>query len=265
MAAKSKYAKFHALRIAKALKAGEDPNASNPTIEPEVIEPPPLDPNDPEVRQLQSPPPVSHAGDVNLDAASFYDVGGAKSVSMTSPPAQLPGDVSPLEQSAPHDGYFPNVASNASAMPPTFTADNQPSAASAGVTAMPTASDLANSQASNFTTPSIPSVPQLPPSAPMHPQIPPSQSSSHFGQPPPSMGFASPQPPHQPAYAAPPPAQSFQSPMVGVQPSVAYRTDDDAVSAAQKHAKWAISALNFEDVPTAVKELTIALQALGAR
>jgi vacuolar protein sorting-associated protein VTA1 len=35
--------------------------------------------------------------------------------------------------------------------------------------------------------------------------------------------------------------------------------------AAQKHAKWAISALNFEDVPTAVKELRIALQSLGAR
>jgi vacuolar protein sorting-associated protein VTA1 len=34
--------------------------------------------------------------------------------------------------------------------------------------------------------------------------------------------------------------------------------------AAQKHAKWAISALNFEDVPTAVKELRIALQNLGA-
>ena len=33
---------------------------------------------------------------------------------------------------------------------------------------------------------------------------------------------------------------------------------------AQKHAKWAISALAFEDVPTAVKELRIALRALGA-
>ena len=33
---------------------------------------------------------------------------------------------------------------------------------------------------------------------------------------------------------------------------------------AQKHAKWAISALNFEDVDTAVKELRIALNALGA-
>jgi vacuolar protein sorting-associated protein VTA1 len=34
--------------------------------------------------------------------------------------------------------------------------------------------------------------------------------------------------------------------------------------AAQKHARWAISALNFEDVNTAVKELRLALQNLGA-
>jgi vacuolar protein sorting-associated protein VTA1 len=34
--------------------------------------------------------------------------------------------------------------------------------------------------------------------------------------------------------------------------------------AATKHAKWAISALNFEDSSTAVKELRAALQALGA-
>ncbi|PFH62154.1 hypothetical protein XA68_14823 [Ophiocordyceps unilateralis] len=33
---------------------------------------------------------------------------------------------------------------------------------------------------------------------------------------------------------------------------------------AQKHAKWAISALNFDDVPTAVKELRNALHKLGA-
>ena len=43
-----------------------------------------------------------------------------------------------------------------------------------------------------------------------------------------------------------------------------YRTDDNAISDAQKHAKWAVSALNFEDVDTAVEELKIALDALGA-
>ncbi|KAF7503407.1 hypothetical protein GJ744_003890 [Endocarpon pusillum] len=40
--------------------------------------------------------------------------------------------------------------------------------------------------------------------------------------------------------------------------------DDEAISSAQKHARWAISALNFEDVPTAIRELRGALEALGA-
>ncbi|OAL55739.1 DUF605-domain-containing protein [Pyrenochaeta sp. DS3sAY3a] len=66
----------------------------------------------------------------------------------------------------------------------------------------------------------------------------------------------SPAPRHNP-YAQPsaPPPQAPQGP---------YRTDDESITDAQKHAKWAISALNFEDVPTAVKELRIALRALGA-
>jgi vacuolar protein sorting-associated protein VTA1 len=42
-------------------------------------------------------------------------------------------------------------------------------------------------------------------------------------------------------------------------------TDEEAIMAAQKHARWAISALNFEDVKTAVKELRSALEVLGAR
>ena len=42
------------------------------------------------------------------------------------------------------------------------------------------------------------------------------------------------------------------------------KTDEASVLAAQKHAKFAISALNFEDVKTAVKELREALETLGA-
>jgi vacuolar protein sorting-associated protein VTA1 len=41
------------------------------------------------------------------------------------------------------------------------------------------------------------------------------------------------------------------------------RTDDAAITQAQKHAKWAISALNFEDAETAVRELREAIRALG--
>ena len=44
----------------------------------------------------------------------------------------------------------------------------------------------------------------------------------------------------------------------------AYLTDEEAILNAQKHARWAISALNFEDADTAVKELREALEALGA-
>ena len=44
-----------------------------------------------------------------------------------------------------------------------------------------------------------------------------------------------------------------------------YLTDEEAILKAQKHARWAISALNFEDVNTAVKELRGALDSLGAR
>jgi vacuolar protein sorting-associated protein VTA1 len=40
--------------------------------------------------------------------------------------------------------------------------------------------------------------------------------------------------------------------------------DDMAVAKAQKHARFAISALTFDDPDTAVKELRAALQTLGA-
>jgi vacuolar protein sorting-associated protein VTA1 len=67
------------------------------------------------------------------------------------------------------------------------------------------------------------------------------------------------------AAAATPALQPPALSIVGTtSPVGGYITDDAAISAAQKHAKWAISALNFEDVETAVKELRGALQRLGA-
>lgn len=53
--AKVKFAKYHALRIAKAIRAGEDPNLSNPAPEPMSEEDlPPLDPNDADVQMLDT-------------------------------------------------------------------------------------------------------------------------------------------------------------------------------------------------------------------
>jgi vacuolar protein sorting-associated protein VTA1 len=66
-----------------------------------------------------------------------------------------------------------------------------------------------------------------------------------------------PQPPHQNPYAQPsaPASAPSQGPL---------RDDERSIAEATKHAKWAISALNFDDAATAVKELRIALRALGA-
>lgn len=67
-----------------------------------------------------------------------------------------------------------------------------------------------------------------------------------------------------PATAFPP--EPFTQPMIPPIPDPGnYRRDDLSMANAQKHAKWAISALNFEDVNTAVNELRIALESLGAR
>ncbi|RDI89609.1 hypothetical protein Vi05172_g506 [Venturia inaequalis] len=263
IAAKSKFAKFHALRIAKALKAGEDPNASNPAHEAVSPSGPPLSPSDPEVQNLNRLQPSVEDADDQSRPPSFIDSRPTlpNVVPYSQPSAPPQGEVSPLEQS-PNGGYFPTV--------PTFTSENPapslPTAAEtdADVTmTSPSAQDFYNTQSSPPPAPqphhaSIGHPPQAPtptfqtrappPQAPPQPFVP--QPQQQFVQPP---QHFQPQPPPQPAYQTQPvPAQQ-------------YRTDDDAVMAAQKHAKWAISALNFEDSATAVKELQLALQALGAR
>jgi vacuolar protein sorting-associated protein VTA1 len=259
------------MRIARALKAGQDPNASNPVQE-QTASPsgPPLSPNDPEVQNLNSlQPTVDHVSD-HSRPASYHDPRSAPSRSPTvipypsqpsAPPAQ--GEVSPLDQS-PNDGYFPTV--------PTFTSENTaPSLPTASEIdtdvpmTSPTPQDFYNSQ------PSLPPATLPPPSVPSQPQAPTPRPA-----PSPSFQTRAPPPP-APQPFVPPPQQTFhQQPQASyqAQPQASYesqaatgqyKTDDEAVLAAQKHAKWAISALNFEDSDTAVKELRLALQALGAR
>ncbi len=62
-----------------------------------------------------------------------------------------------------------------------------------------------------------------------------------------------------------PPRQSIPETLPPTRPANSepvYATDEEAIMKATKHAKWAISALNFEDVKTAVRELQIALESL---
>lgn len=105
----------------------------------------------------------------------------------------------------------------------------------------------------------------LPSAGPPHAIIP---TASPTTQHPPGYGYThsyypqqqpSPAPVHPSVTAAPPT-------VVPAAPSTLAPTgeiDDMAMMAAQKHARWAISALDFEDVPTAIRELRAALASLG--
>jgi hypothetical protein len=329
VASKTKYAKYHALRILKAIKAGEDPNLTNPVKETpqELASPPALDPNDPEVQSINQnasldpyQPYVETAPPTNAQPSPTF------SAPKVSPPPNLPSvpagytqgshnDVSPMSQPASSrrasaasvgGGYFPRTD------PPTFTAENT-------APSLPTAPSLeTNAATPGLGQSTLPTDSQLP-QAPQAPQAPdPSsyyQNASSPPQPPPHNPFPSPppqntyqSPPGVNPYAAPPPQAPQQAPMFQPTPGPSHqnyqynspspqppqqpqqtshaqipqqnpyaqpsappahfqgplRDDERSIAEATKHAKWAISALNFDDAATAVKELRIALRALGA-
>lgn len=109
---------------------------------------------------------------------------------------------------------------------------------------------------SNLTPPPPPpavshsSSPALPPALP--PAAPPSQVSS---PPPPQQQQPAPAP-----MAAPAPVPAVQQQPPPPPPTL---VDPAAIASAQKHAKWAISALNYDDIKTARTQLLDALKDLG--
>lgn len=320
IATKLKYAKYHQVRIVKAIKAKEDPNLSNPVQDPpQVISPPALDPNDPDVQKFNDPVPQTHtpyqpyvesAPNTNTAPSPSFDE------ARVSPPIIPPAstgyptqatdsqfsshrDVSPISPpqtsrkgsvESVGGGYFPRVDV------PTFTAENS-------APGLPTAPSIEDEPMTTpFNNPSLPAAPQAPdpqsfyqnqpvsprplipqaqpPQNPFQsPQVPyaspPSQQSTQLPQPPqppPSQSYQQPPiprqnfeyPPQSPPLAQPLP-QLIASPVSSMNHhNGPFKTDEDAIMEAQKHAKWSISALNFEDVNTAVKELRLALHALGA-
>ena len=137
--------------------------------------------------------------------------------------------------------------------------------------------------------PSFPNSSSPPPtqfSRPVPPPRPTSQTpSNYYTQSPvvPPSNYAPGQPSAAPSnYApgqpsAPPLPSNYYAPQHALQPVQHTQTpsyfppqpqvvvDDEAIAKAQKHARWAISALNYEDIDTAVKELKNALNTLGVR
>ncbi|USP77214.1 uncharacterized protein yc1106_04488 [Curvularia clavata] len=289
IAAKTKYAKYHALRILKAIKAGEDPNATNPVQE-QPDQPLALDPQDPEVQRINQGAPPQSPYQPYVESAPDTSVQPSPNFSappVSPPPPNFPSaptgytqsshnDVSPISQPAQSrqgsitsigGGYFPRTD------PPTFTGESAaPGLPTAPMDADPLTSSLPTSpQAPQAPEPSDPASfyqnPTSPPAAPSVQQPRPPQNPY---QPTPQNQYTSPSPqppqqhtpaPHQNPYVqtTPQPPQPPQQYSNGP-----FKNDEDSIMLAQKHAKWAISALNFEDADTAVKELRIALRALGA-
>lgn len=242
--AKIKFAKWNAARILKAIREGRDPNESNPK-QPEAAaatagaegeddedaELRRLAAQDPEARELVSPQPR---------AATVEDVPDEAAAPSSAVPHQ---PSPPMPPSQVQDGYFP---------PPPPPASSQPSAP---------AEPFVPSPMSASPSPAT----QVPPQP--SPQIP-TKLPSQFAPPPP----APQEPSAPPAWSAPPPVvpaapapvlTSAPAPAPAPVPTTTMHHKD--LNQAQKHAKWAISALNFEDVPTAVQELRNALAMLGAQ
>jgi len=313
---KHKFAKYHAVRILKAIQAGEDPNLTNPVHDspPQTASPSALDPNDPDVQTINQGapvPPTQNPYQAYVETGPNTEAlpSPTYSAPKVSPPPDFPSaptgygshrDVSPISQPSTSrngsvasvgGGYFPRVNV------PTFTADT-------AAPSLPTATSIDDEpMADAFAQSSLPTDSQLPqapqPPTPQNfyqttasppPFQPPQQStpSQNTYQPPPQPPtYTSPPPPvFQPApqqhyQNSPQPTQPVQhtkaqynaqpqqyQQMLNAAPQALYqgpfKTDEESQMVATKHAKWAISALNFEDVNTAVKELRLALQALGA-
>lgn len=270
---KIKFAKWNAARILRAIKEGADPNESNPKANetPEEDEGPEVEPTQP-----SAAPPNPAIASPNIPPA---------------PHATAPTPPSPMSQPSPTHpaNHIPSPYSRVSASPAHTSQPQSPNPpAGAGPFASPqipprhslhfpeaTAADAYTPPPvelrPTFPGPSVMAAPpqgKAPTSAPTSapwPQTNPSLAPSAHG-----FGQQYPQsqsPANVPAVAGQHPLA--QSPagagaQVGGYPGPG-PVDDAAVARAEKHAKWAISALNFDDVPTAVKELRNALETLGAK
>ncbi|KAH6619361.1 Vta1 like-domain-containing protein [Chaetomium sp. MPI-SDFR-AT-0129] len=266
---KIKYAKWNAARIAKAIKEGKDPNESNPKPE-EPVQPEPEPANaGPRPATVEDAPDTDSLRDV-AGTSLPHSPAPAEPSPVSDPGFQLPGVPTNLSQPAAPSGYFgPDASitppSNLPSAPTSWSTSPQHPSAPPVTWSPPAASP---SSASGFYQ--QPSQPAAPPTAP-----------PTFAASPPATAATAPLPTSPPTdshrvipTASAPAVPNALPPMglappsgyapVGAQPSGAFTTDEAAIVGAQKHAKWAISALNFEDVPTAVRELRRALELLTA-
>ncbi|KAL2007909.1 hypothetical protein VTN00DRAFT_7891 [Thermoascus crustaceus] len=262
IAAKIKFAKYHAVRIAKAIKAGEDPNLSNPA--PEGEDEQALDPSDPDVKALQdsTAPPVTKPGQPSVEEVPDESDAIERRLAQQS---SLNESIHPSRSSSippqrtPAQATAPDLPSAPTDFVPSASVPNLPDTpATSDVGATPPTVPPSSFQSFPPPVPNqAPSVPDLPrsPSTFYGAPTPGAQPSAPAASPPwnaPGPSSATPRPARVPAASTTSGASSAQV------------VDDQSIALAQKHARWAVSALSFDDVNTAIKELRNSLRYLGA-
>ncbi|KAL2798227.1 Vta1 like-domain-containing protein [Aspergillus keveii] len=266
-AAKVKFAKYHAVRIVKAIKAGEDPNATNPKIEEEAEELPPVQPSEVEPSaEAPSQAPLQPTIEEVPDES----------------PHSLPSRSQPtLPQTPSTFTELPSAPQGAASTTPSHEQDsplNLPSAPNtfaSSSTAPPDLPDTPTNIGVHHRHAPSNEFQSFPPPSAIPPASPPTSSHdvSSFYNAPGAAGLAGFAPPAGPARVASYSTQHSvpitpSAPVAAAPPPSAQTNpqniDDQAISQAQKHARWAVSALSFDDVNTAIKELRNSLKLLGA-
>ncbi|KAE8148010.1 Vta1 like-domain-containing protein [Aspergillus avenaceus] len=259
-AAKVKFAKYHAVRIVKAIKAGEDPNESNPVIteEEEDLE---VKTDDPEVQAIVGSPPAQPGQPSVEDVPDESMRPSRSSPTLPEPPTEIPAShYAPRTPSRNMDlDTEQDAPLNLPSAPATLTSSS---------TSVPHLPDTPSGPSMHQPAGAHDAFQSFPPPSAM-PQSPPTVShdpSAFYSQP-----SRSPyQPAQSPAPVAPRPAPqpvAVPAPITSTGPSSNHASsqavDDESIALAQKHARWAVSALTFDDVNTAIKELRNSLKHLG--
>ncbi|KAI9204570.1 Vta1 like-domain-containing protein [Polychytrium aggregatum] len=238
---KIKYSKFKAADITKALKEGRQPTPG----------PPGGDPAD----QPTAPADASSSSDP-------FGFGGGPPAVVTSPaasfPAALTGSVpinptpafQPRSDAAPFDSApLSSITPPSAPSPPSLSGLNLHSNDAVGH-----GSPFAHGGFPAAPAPqSFSYTPSAPPPASVFPSIP---SGNPLGHTP------SPLPSAYPVASAPQPVAAVASPARHSSLSSAFEVDYKAISNAQKLSKYAISALQYEDINTAIENLEKALAIL---
>ena len=239
------YAKWKATSIAKAFREGKVPTPGPANAEPPL---------------LPAAAAATVAADAHLDAATHdaadTDAAERDEVSRQLLPRQrdeeefsLPSAPADFATDQGADEERPSLPGVPDDMP-TSSKDTYDSPSTAEFDRPPPANHLASAPPAD----DIPARPSQAQPPPQPPSLPPQQPSAPEL---PSRPLPLPKPSAPPSAPAPL-ASAFDE----WQPAPA-NLDPTAIAASQKHAKWAISALNYEDVETAKKELRLALQLIG--